>query len=67
MLPITIVSVISYILKGRFETDTFGIYALSAGIGGFLGSVILEKIKPTVIKKLFAALVIWSGINLIIR
>ena len=67
MLPVSIVSVISYIIKGRFDTDSFGVYAIPAIVGGFLGAVLLDRLNLTVIKKLFAILVIWSGIYLIMR
>ena len=67
MLPISIVSVISYISKGRFNTDAFGIYALPAVAGGFFGAVLLGRLKLRIIKKLFALLVIWSGVYLILR
>ena len=67
MLPISIVSVISYILKGRFNTDAFGIYALPAVAGGFFGAVLLDRLKIPMIKKLFSLLIIWSGVYLILR
>ena len=67
MLPVSVVSVISYISKGRLDTDAFGIYALPAVIGGFFGAVLLDRLKLPFIKKLFALLVIWSGVYLIIR
>lgn len=67
MLPVSIVSVISYILNGRFNTDAFGIYAIPAIAGGFFGAVLLDRLKVPLIKKLFAVLVIWSGIYLIMK
>ena len=67
MLPISVVSVISYMLKGRFDTDAFGLYVIPAVIGGFTGAILLDKLKLSLIKKLFAILVIWSGVYLIMR
>ena len=67
MLPVSIVSVISYILKGRLDTNAFGVYALPAIVGGFFGAVLLDRLKLPLIKKLFALLIIWSGVYLIMR
>ena len=57
MLPISLVSAISYISTGRTDLTGFGV----------IGAFILDKINVPVIKKLFTALVIWSGIYLMIR
>ena len=67
MLPISAVSCVRYALAGRLITDGFGIYVLPAVLGGILGAVLLGKMKATFIKKLFGALVIYSGILLILR
>lgn len=67
MIPVSLVSAISYISAGRTDLEGFGIYIIPAAIGGVIGAVLLDKIRVPVIKKLFAALVIWSGIYLMIR
>ena len=67
MLPISLVSAISYISTGRTDLTGFGVYIIPAAIGGVIGAFILDKINVPVIKKLFTALVIWSGIYLMIR
>ena len=64
---ISLVSAISYISTGRTDLTGFGVYIIPAAIGGVIGAFILDKINVPVIKKLFTALVIWSGIYLMIR
>ena len=67
MLPITAVSCVRYAMAGHLVTEGFGIYALPAIIGGVLGAILLGRLKASLLKKLFGALVVYSGILLIIR
>ena len=67
MLPISVVSAISYGISGRFEFDSFGIYAVCAMIGGIVGAIFLDRLKVSFIKKIFAAIIIWSGAYLVMR
>ncbi len=67
MLPVSAVSCIRYAVNGNIVTEGFGIYAIPAMIGGIVGGFLLGKLKAGFMKKLFAALVIYSGILMIIR
>ena len=67
MLPITAVSCLRYAFAGHLVTEGFGIYALPAIVGGVLGGILLGRLKASLLKKLFGALVVLSGILLIIR
>ncbi len=67
MLPISAVSCVRYALAGNLSTDGFGVYALPAIAGGVIGGILLGRLRASVLKKLFGALVIYSGILLIIR
>ena len=67
MLPISAVSCIRYALAGHLPGEGFGVYALPAVFGGFLGAILLGKLKGVWLKRLFGALVIWSGVLLMIR
>lgn len=67
MIPVSLISAISYISAGRTDLEGFGAYIIPAAIGGVIGAFLLDKIRVPVIKKLFAALVIWSGIYLMMR
>lgn len=67
MMPVSVVSVINYMTAGRFAIDGFGVYAIPAALGGLLGAFLLSKLNIPIIKKLFAFIVIWSGLYMIFR
>ena len=67
MLPISAVSCVRYAMAGQLSVTGFGIYALPAILGGIVGGFLLGKLKASLIKKLFGALILYSGILLIIR
>ena len=61
MIPGCALSCAIYSMKGMLDVSGFSILAIPALIGGFMGSMILPKIKTGWIKSAFALLVIWSG------
>ncbi len=67
MLPVSAVSCVSYAIAGNLTVSGIGVYSIPAIIGGVAGGLLLGKIKLAALKKLFAALVIYSGIILIIK
>ena len=67
MLPISAVSCFLYALRGDLVADGFGIFALPAIAGGIVGGLLIEKINSVYLRRLFAALVIISGILLILK
>ena len=67
MLPISAVSCIMYAIRGNLTVSGIGIYSIPAILGGVVGGVLLSKIRLKSLKKLFAALVIYSGVILMIR
>ena len=67
MLPISAVSCVQYAMVGNLQTEGFGVYALPAIVGGVAGGILLGRLRASVLKKLFGALVIYSGILLVIR
>ncbi len=67
MLPLSALSFVRYTLAGNPAITEFGGYLLPAVLGGFLGGILLGRLKSSVLKHLFGALVIWSGVMLIIR
>ena len=67
MLPVSAVSCIRYASMGALPTEGFSVYAICAIAGGIVGGFLLSRLKASFTKKLFSAIVIWSGILLIIR
>ncbi len=67
MFPSTVISVIFYLASGRIGISDFGIYAVPAAAGGLAGAFLLDRLDPKLLKKLFAVIVIWSGVYMIMR
>ncbi|MBE6597238.1 MAG: hypothetical protein E7641_06160 [Ruminococcaceae bacterium] len=67
MLPLSAVSALIYAVSGSLTTRGMGVYILPAVLGGLTGALILPRLRPTALKRLFGTLVIYSGILLIIR
>lgn len=66
MIPGCALSCIIYSIQGNLNTTGFSVYAIPAAIGGALGSILLTKIKSFWIGVIFAILVIWSGIKMVL-
>lgn len=67
MLPISVVSCITYVLDGRISFERFPPLIIPAVAGGIIGGILLCKINATALKKLFSILVVISGIILIFK
>ena len=66
MFPVSMVSLIGYIAAGRVSLDGFHEYLIPCAAGGLVGAFLLDRIKISFVRKLFAAIVIWSGFWMII-
>lgn len=64
ILPLSITSSIIYITKGNFEILNLGLTTLGVIIGGILGSVLLNKINNTLLRFVFAFIMIVAGIKM---
>ena len=67
MLPVSVVSAIRYGLGGMLDTAYIPKIILPAILGGIAGGFLLDKLKENFIMKLFAFLVIYSGLTRIVR
>ena len=67
MLPLSAVSALGYALMGKISTEGLSVFVLPSIVGGVCGALLLGRIKAEVLKKLFAALVIYSGLMLMIK
>lgn len=66
-LPISIFSAIIYGLRGDMRTERFGIFVIPAVAGGLIGAYLLSRISTLWLKRIFAFLVIWSGIYMVMK
>lgn len=65
VLPLSVVSVVIYTVKGAADGALVGRFALPAIIGGVLGALLTEKLDPKVLRIAFAVVVIIAGINML--
>lgn len=67
ILPITLVSAATYILNGRVTVYDSLVYLPGGVIGAFVGTLIMKKISPAFIKRIFGAFMVWAGWRLIFK
>lgn len=67
ILPITVISAVMYILRGYVTLNEAWIYIPTGLIGAVLGTIILKKISPKILKKIFACFMIYAGIRMVLK
>lgn len=67
MLPISAVSCIGYAFMGEIRTEGLAAFMIPAIVGGLCGALLLGRIRADVLKNLFAGIVIYSGLTLMIK
>lgn len=67
VIPITTLSAIIYGVRGDIKIEKFGSFIIPAVLGGLIGAVLLSRIKTSVVKRIFALIVIWSGIYMVLK
>jgi uncharacterized membrane protein YfcA len=65
ILPITIVSMVIYLVKGYFEPIETVVVGAGVVVGGLLGALLLGKLKSKAIGLIFSALMLIGGIRAI--
>lgn len=66
-LPVTLISALRYGGAGALPLGDFLPLALPAVAGGVLGAILLDRIHPKITRRIFAALVIFSGAFMLLR
>lgn len=64
MIPGCALSCMIYASRGMLDVGGFSLLAIPAAIGGIIGSMLLPRVRLGWIKTAFAALVLWSGIRM---
>lgn len=67
ILPITVISAIMYLFKNYVTIKQAFIYMPTGLIGAVLGTYLLKKISATWLKRIFAVLMIYAGVRLLLR
>ena len=66
-LALTLLSTLLYIRNGNAPPADLSRFVLPAALGGLAGGLLLGRITPSALGKLFAALLIVSGIFMLFR
>lgn len=67
MALISCVSLFSYIRAGHVHVSELLPIALPTALGGIAGALLLDRIPLVLLRKLFAALILYAGITLLFR
>lgn len=67
ILPITAVSVALYALKGNLDVRAGLTYIPAGLVGSVLGTVIIKKIPPLWLKRIFGGFMVYAGVRLLLR
>lgn len=67
ILPITVASAILYLIKDYVNLSDVFIYMPTGVLGSVIGTVILRKISPFYLKKIFGLFMLYAGFRLLTR
>lgn len=65
ILPLTIVSAILYIYKGFFDFSLAWKVSLGGIAGGAIGAILLKKISPPLLRKIFGVFIIAAAVRMV--
>ena len=67
VIPISIVGSFAYFKAGSVDFSVLKLALLPALFGGLCGAILMDKIKTGWLNLIFGSLVVYSGINMIVR
>ncbi len=67
ILPITILSAILYLVKDYVSVLDALIYIPGGIIGSLIGTYILKKISPILLRRIFGGFMVYAGVRLLLR
>ncbi len=67
ILPISVLSAVLYIIKGYVGIPDALPYVPTGIIGSVLGTMILKKISPVWLKRIFGAFMVYAGVRLLLK
>ena len=67
VIPMSAISSVIYMTKGKINYKELFTYLPAALIGGMIGAFLLDKLKFKIVKKLFAVMIIYVGIRMVFK
>ena len=67
ILPITVLSAVLYLIKGYVHFSQSLSFIPTGVIGSLLGTVIIRKISPVWLKRIFGGFMVYAGIRLLLK
>ena len=67
ILPLSVISAVTYLLKGSVVLGDAVPYLLPGALGAVLGAFLLNKISDKWLRKIFGIFMIWAGFRLLMR
>ena len=67
VVPMSIVSSVAYMIRDEIKYAELVPYLSAAVAGGLVGALLLNKIKPKIIRKIFALMIIYAGVQMMFK
>lgn len=67
ILPLCAVSAVLYLIDGRVTFADAAPFLLWGAVGSAIGTFLLFRLKGKVLRKLFALLILWAAVRLLLR
>ena len=67
ILPVSMVSATLYLLRDYVNLPDAVVYIPTGVIGALIGTFVLKKISPFLLKKIFGAFMIYAGVRLLLK
>ncbi len=67
ILPISILSAVLYLFGGKVNLSDASPFIVTGIVGSVLGTVVLKKISPLWLKRIFGIFVIYAGLRLLLK
>ncbi len=67
ILPISLVSAVTYIIKGSVGISDAVPFMPAGVLGAVAATFLLKKISPTYLKIIFGGFMVWAGVRMLIK
>ena len=67
VIPMSVISSAVYMIKDKIIYRELWVYLPAALAGGIAGALLLDKLKFKIVKKIFAGMIIYAGIRMILN